>query len=179
MNRFLALASTATLAAIALTLRINPLQSSLAQSSSIPDASMEVAADERVAQTLEALDLVYTVEENGTYRLQLDFENGRSQIGWISSETKTIGSLELRQIFSPGHYVDGNLSAQMVTRLLQDNADEKLGAWQLIQDDDQAIALFAARMDTNSSADEFMAALVTVLKVADEMEQELSGSDRF
>ena len=177
MKRFLLAASNAVLVAIALSTRVSLMQPTIAQTQSsqfLPTPSQ--AMDSRVGRVLDTLDLAYTVNNSGDYELAVEFDNGRSQTAWITSDTQTLGSLELRQIVSPAYAVEGTLSAQLANQLLNENAYTKLGTWQIVQEGGQAIALFTARIDADSSADDFMAALVSVLSVADQMEDELGAS---
>ena len=178
MKRFLLAASNAVLVAIALSTRVSLMQPTMAQtqSSQFLSTPVEQAMDSRVGEVLDTLDLAYTVNNSGDYELAVEFDNGRSQTAWITSDTQTLGSLELRQIVSPAYAVEGTLSAQLANQLLNENAYTKLGTWQIVQEGGQAIALFTARIDADSSADDFMAALVSVLSVADQMEDELGAS---
>lgn len=135
--------------------------------------------DIRVQQALDALDLNYEIEEDGQYKIGVQFEDYRTQIAWIDSDTTTLGSMEIREILSPAYLIDGIIPPDITNHLLQDNAQKKLGAWQVYQDHEQAIVVFTVQIDANGSADELETSLYAVLDSADQMEQELTSDDRF
>ncbi|ASC69081.1 hypothetical protein XM38_000070 [Halomicronema hongdechloris C2206] len=142
--------------------------------------SSQGSPDPRVQAALDGLGFNYEIQDSGAFRIGLRFEDGRTQVAFISSGTSTLGDLEIRDITSPVNVTDGPLSAETANQLLQDNASKKLGAWQTVELSDQRhLTMFTARIDANSSPEQLQSALYGVLYTADAMEAELSDSDRF
>lgn len=178
MKRIIETSLLVSLAAIAFSVEHLSTQPSLAQIA--PDqATDDRTPDPRIQEALDALNLNYEIEDDGSYKVGLQFEGDRTQVAWINSSTTTLGSMEIREIVSPAYLTSGSLSSDIANQLLRDSAQKKLGAWQTYQNDEQAIAVFTARVDANSSVDDLEAALYAVLYSADQMEEELTGGDRF
>jgi hypothetical protein len=136
--------------------------------------------DERVRAALEELGLSYEIDGDGDFKVVFEFEeDGRSQLGYINSGTEQFELFEIREIWSPGYQSDIPFTADVANRLLEDSFEKKLGAWQTMINNDQNVAVFAAKVAANSDAASLYACLKLVLVAADEIEKELLGTDDF
>jgi len=52
--------------------------------------------DSRVQALLEELELKYDIDSDGDFRVGFQLENGRSQLGFIRSETTQFGKFDIR-----------------------------------------------------------------------------------
>ncbi len=137
--------------------------------------------DTRVKSILEQLDLQYEINDNGDFILIFTLEDKRTQLCFLNSGTETYEGMEIREIWSPAYKSTGPISSKIANTLLEDSFKKKIGAWQsLIQSDGiTRIAIFSAKIDANCDASTLGPTIVAVVKAADEMEQTLSGTDKY
>ncbi|HSI85047.1 MAG: hypothetical protein ACAI35_28465 [Candidatus Methylacidiphilales bacterium] len=138
------------------------------------------AGDPRVERLLKELELSYETDKDGDFKLTFMMEDNRSQVVFICSETAELGNFEIREVFSVALIVEeGSLSADMANALLIYNSRVKLGSWRLIRQGKGCIAAFSAQIAANTDARSLMTTLRAVMATADEVEQKLTGEDRF
>lgn len=142
-------------------------------------AQSQKAGDPCVKAALDKLGLKYEVDEDGDFKVGLRLSDGRTQVGWITSSTEKLDTLEIRQVISLGYRSQAAISGEVANRLLADNARRKIGAWQTFQNDKGSTAWFSAKISTSMSADELGKTIEAVLSSADEMEKELTNKDDF
>jgi hypothetical protein len=179
MHQTIATGLTALTLVAAAAIATPSMQPSPSLAQVVPQNPSEGNPDRRVQQALDDLGLRYEIEENGDFKVGMQFENGRTQVAWINSATSELGTMEIREIVSPAHLNQGELPAELANRLLRDSASKKLGAWQTLQGDRANAVVFTARIDANASPEDLESALYAVLFTADGMEAELHNEDRF
>jgi hypothetical protein len=136
--------------------------------------------DSRVQTLLEELELKYDIDSDGDFRVGFQLENGRSQLGFIRSETTQFGKFDIREIFAVAHISDGPLDAQLANALLIYNAHVKLGSWRVQRrEDDSCVVAFAIQIAANTDAKSLYTALKLVIETADEVERKLDEEDKF
>ncbi len=136
-------------------------------------------ADPRVKRVLDQTDLKYTIDKDGDYRFLFDLPNDRVQVVFINSKTEKYGNFEIREIWSAGYQSDTPFSAAIANRLLVNNFETKLGAWQTTRLNNKNVAVFTAKVDASLNAQQLEGVLTAVRKIADEMEKEITGKDDF
>lgn len=141
--------------------------------------AQEIPADTRIRSHLEELGYEYEIEADGTFRVGMQLPNGRVQRVWIQSKTETFGTLEIRKILSPAYLSNSPFPVAVANQLLLDSASKKLGAWQMIIQDDQYLAIFSVKIPAHSNANELKDYLSAVVGSADGMEESLTGEDNF
>jgi hypothetical protein len=137
------------------------------------------AADGRVARQLTDAGLTYVVDEEGDYRLKFALDDGRSQIAWVASGTSKLGDVEVRDVWSIAGHGTGELPQEMANGLLQANAQQTIGAWQVQRSGAEYLVVFSAPIDVRADARTVALALDAVMKTADAMEQALTGRDDY
>lgn len=136
--------------------------------------------DPRVAQALDQLEIKYEVEGNGDYKIVFALDGERSQIGYIRSRTIEFADFELREILSLGLRSLGPFDARTCNILLEQNAQTKVGAWIVVNDeDDDHLAIFSAKVAADLEGEALLAVISAILATADQMEERLSGRDDF
>ena len=136
--------------------------------------------DVRVREALEELELNYEIDADGDYKVIVEFEEGgRSQVAIINSRTETLRPLEIREVWSPAFISDRKLKGKVANRLLMDNFERKLGAWQILTNGDQQVAVFSVKLAADAAPASLLTTLEAVLTTADQMEKELLGTDDF
>ena len=140
-----------------------------------------IAADSRVRDLLDGLEMKYRVGDNGTYSACGALGNGRRQVGHIRSDTFTVFGLEMRQIFSVALKSFGPFDARTANLLLRQNEELRIGAWSIETDSDgdNEFAIFSATVPANLEEEHFWEVLCFVMTVADQMEERLSGRDDY
>lgn len=134
--------------------------------------------DHRVQKLLEKLDLKYSVDQDGDFKVVVEFEDGRSQAAFINSDTETLGGFEIREIWSVAYISEGYLDIDTANTLLLANDKLKIGAWRLIAaGKNRYLAAFCVQISADTDPQSFLDALLVVLRIADEMEEKLTGED--
>jgi len=136
--------------------------------------------DLRVKRLLDQLELKYAIDPDGDFRVIFGLEPERTQTAFIRSETSMLGNLEIREVFSVGYECQGPLPAEVANALLIFNAHVKLGAWGVLRlPDNRCFAAFTAKIAADTDAQTLMTTLMAVLRIADDVEAKLSGTDKF
>ena len=131
------------------------------------------AADAAVERQIKSGGFTnYKVDNDGDFKMTVDVPGGRTQLVYVISHTETVGSITVREIWSPAFKTGGHLSNEDAIRMLEDNNSKKVGAWRLYGKGDKQIAVFAIHLAANASGDALKSAIEFVSKVADLMEKE-------
>ncbi len=142
------------------------------------DPDDEPQSDSRVRKALDDLDLNYEVDSDGDFRLIMSFDDDRSQLLWVNSNTETLGSMEIREVWSFAFKADEDepISRKRLEYLLQQNAQLKMGAWQPSSNGRNVI--FCATVSARASGDALRQAIRLVAISADELEKDwANGTD--
>jgi len=139
----------------------------------------KVEPDSRVAKILSEAKLNYTVDSDGDFKLYTQLNNGRLQTVWIISETQTVGSIEVRQVWSLGYASDTPPPEPILHELLEQNSRVKLGAWQIRKMSGKYVAVFAVQVGANIDKTNLLQILSAVASTADDFEKSLSNKDTF
>lgn len=142
----------------------------------------EINYDTRVKEALEEAELNFNIVDNGNFHLVFELEGGRTQLVIIKSKTYEYGSMEIREIISIAAKSDNKkfFKRDMLFDILERNEQYVLGAWQIDGGEAPYFLEFSVKVSANSSPKILSNALILSAKVADEVEQELSGeADEF
>lgn len=136
--------------------------------------------DPRVAKALDELDIGYEIDGDGDFRFGFELEDGRSQVGFIKSDTEEFVGMEMREVFSVGLRSFGPFDARTANFLLEFNQTLKIGAWSVIRDaEDNHLAVFSTKIAADLDGKLLQGVIYAVLATADEIEERLSGRDDF
>jgi len=134
--------------------------------------------DPRVKRMLDGLELNYSVDGDGDFKIGVKFEDGRSQLAYINSDTQFINDFEIRELWSVAYVSEGYLDIDTANTLLMKNHELKLGSWRLMDvGDNTYLVTFCIQIAANCDPKSFGQSLSLVLQVADEMEEKLTGAD--
>jgi hypothetical protein len=136
-------------------------------------------ADQRIKRVLDQTDMEYTIDKDGDFRFLFKLPNNRVQVVFINSKTEKYGGFEIREIWSAGYQSDAPFSPAIANRLLVNNFETKLGAWQTTRLNNKNVAVFTAKVDAVMTAEQLEVVLTAVRRIADEMEKEITGKDDF
>lgn len=137
------------------------------------------SGDPRVEKLLKEAEVKFKVDNDGDFALANETGEGRTQLGWILSKTSTLGSLEIREVWSIGYRSKTPLSAEIANRLLEMNASVKLGAWQVRKMGNEWVAVFSAQIAAETDRTTLLIAVHAVTTTADKLEKELVGTDEL
>lgn len=135
--------------------------------------------DQRVRRILEAEGIKYEIDGDGDFKVLFALDNGRSQVGFINSNTETFIGVEVREVWSVGLMGEGQLSAEVANSLLSRNHTYKLGGWEIVQRQGEVIAIFKICISADAPPTELLGCLIMSLKIADAVEKEYLGSDKL
>lgn len=134
-----------------------------------------VEVDQRLKRALDERKIKYSINDYGNFRASFNVAGGRSQVAWIFSDTSRYRDFEIREVESIGFKFKKELRADIANRLLDYNRTIKLGAWEIQGD----LAVFVAKIAADADGQSLWDTLVIVTDVADEIEKEITGADRY
>lgn len=137
------------------------------------------SGDSRVKNALEKLGYKYDVNSTGRIKLTFKVTDERTQLIFINSSTENYENFEIREVWSPAYKSEGQLPRDVANRLLISSNDKKLGAWQVSVSDNTYLAVFSVKIAANSDSESLKSTMQLVMRVADEMEKELTGKDDY
>jgi hypothetical protein len=137
-------------------------------------------SDSRVKTKLEALDLKYEITDEGNFKVVFAMEKKRSQLVIIKSKTYNYEGIEIREIFSVAAVANkkNEFTQSVLFSLLELNETYKLGAWQIDGGESPFVLEFSLKISANSTQSVLSEAIMLAAKVAEEMEQKLTGDDK-
>lgn len=136
--------------------------------------------DPRVVRALESTGLKFEIDEDGDFKILVEFKDGRSQLGFINSSTERYGSLEIREIWSTAAVGKGSLSEDMANLLLIKNNQVKFRVWRLRETQGGKIAvIFAAHVSADTDGESLRSVVELVFGEADALEEKVNGDDDF
>lgn len=143
----------------------------------VPPASQE---DVRVRKALDASGLKYNSLSNGIFRLEFGYDDGRSQLVFVSSGTETLGAYEVREVWSLAFRSSETCpSPNVLLKIMEDSRRKKIGSWELQREEkgNGCSVRFTAKIPADCSAQVLKDVLRGTAKSADEMEKELTAKD--
>lgn len=137
-------------------------------------------ADPRLLKALNESGLKWNALDDGDFKLQFNFDDDRSHLVFAESATQTLGIIEVREVWAIGWKGEKKPSALIANRLLIDNSQKKVGAWELLEmDDGTYIAIFNVKVSADCSGAALKSIIHGIAEVADEMEKELLTTDDY
>ncbi len=140
----------------------------------LPLASLPAAAsDAAVEARLTARGLKFTTDEDGDYKVVLNFSSeNRTQLVYVSGTTEDVSGISVREVFAPAANIktDG-VTAAMALDLLRESRTKKIGAWEISGD----YLYYVIKIPDNVDAAQLGAAIRVAGSIADDKEIELSG----
>lgn len=143
-------------------------------------AGEPVQADARLQRALKEAELKYADTAAGDFRFPFTLETGRTHYVVAASKTAKLGGAEVREIWGVGWKGAQEPGAGIVNALLRDNGLKKIGAWQLLQQEDGSFcAVFKVNAPADCSGDVLRAIVSAVAQTADDMEKSLLNTDEL
>ena len=134
--------------------------------------------DTRIKKLLDTLELKYSINSDGDFKLVFEMENGRSQQVFINSNTDEIDDFEVREVWSVAYLSQGYLDIDTANTLLMENSQYKVGSWSLIDSENNTyLVTFSIKLAADCDPNSLLQSLTMVTAVADEMEKKLTGQD--
>ncbi len=137
-------------------------------------------ADRELVALLNKTGLRYGLMNTGGVRLQFSLENGRTHQVIIKRERNTIGNLQLWEAVTFAWKGTHRPSAQISHRILADNSQKKIGAWELVsRDDTEYYLVFNVKIPVSCDPVSLKAILLAAAFGADRMEADIAEGDEF
>ncbi|TAE47873.1 MAG: hypothetical protein EAY69_05865 [Cytophagales bacterium] len=135
--------------------------------------------DNRVADNLKALSFKYEIQsEDGTFKFTVPIGK-RTQTVFIESTISSYDKLEMREIYSIVHQSPHIPDQSRLVKLLMDNAQKKIGAWEIVYEGSEYFIIFTAKVPANADASDMKSAIDIVAASSDGMEQQLFATDEW
>ncbi|TAE72718.1 MAG: hypothetical protein EAZ85_09015 [Bacteroidetes bacterium] len=136
-------------------------------------------ADNRVAENLKNLSFKYELQpEDATFKFTVPIGK-RTQTIFIESSTSTYDKLEMREVYSIVHQSRNIPDQSRLVKLLMDNAQKKIGAWEIVYEGSEYFIIFTAKIPANADASDMKSAIDIVSASSDGMEQQLFATDEW
>ncbi len=135
------------------------------------------SGDKRVREDLNELGLKFSIDDDGDFRLHNEVADDRSQLIWVISNTSKLRELEVREVWSIGYKTSTPFSAKLATRLLSENCETKVGAWQMRKMGENYVAVFSAQIAADADAETLETIIDAVAQTADNLEKDLTSGD--
>ena len=138
-------------------------------------------ADPRVRDSLDYLDIEYSINSSGNYKViyTMEDDEDRSHMVFVVSETETYSSVEIREVWSVAAVLDEYPDDDIIRSMMEANSTNKLGAWAIEEDDGEVWILYTAKFQVDLEPDELEDIMYFVAEICDEMELELVGTDEY
>jgi hypothetical protein len=138
------------------------------------------AGDERVKRLLDKAELKYEVDSDGDFRLVNKFDNDRTHILFVNSNTENYLNMEIREVWAVGYIPpQGEIGGEIALDLLRENRKKKLGAWQIMRVGGKDVAAFVAQIAADTDEKTLMGVMHLVSKTADDLEARLLHNDEL
>ncbi len=140
-----------------------------------------IPPDPRVEAILKKLDWSYKTDADGDYQLVMEVEGKRTQLLVVRSKTFTVGTLEMREIWSAAGLYEGEIPADTALAMLDDSLQTKLGSWALLPQAEgtKQLVLYVSRIPADADEETFSAFAEGVAAEADGFELGLTGKDDY
>lgn len=148
--------------------------SSFAQLGTLSDAP---DPDPRIRTALDAEDWSYEVDDDGDYKLIVDFEDSdRSQLLWVRSRTYSVDGIEVREIWSPVYVNDDRKTVppDIATWALRESWNLTVGS---LASDDNGTVYFVAKIDADAPSSVLSSILRLAATTGDDLEAMKSDAD--
>lgn len=145
---------------------------------SISITSAQNNVDTRITSNLNKLNFKYDVKDDGTFQFTMPVGN-RTQMVFIHSKTSSYGQLEIREVYSVIYQSSKKPDEIKLNRLLIDNGQKKLGAWELIFEDNTYFIVFTAKIPAQLNDSDLKSTIDIVATSSDAMEQTLFNTDEW
>lgn len=146
--------------------------------SSFVDTTNAQNPDVRITNNLNKLNFKYDLKEDGTFQFTMPVGK-RTQMILIHSNTSIYDNLELREIYSVIYQSNQRPDEVQMSKLLIDNGQKKLGAWELIFEENIYFVVFTAKIPGDLDDDDLKSVIDIVATSADAMEQILFTTDEW
>jgi hypothetical protein len=138
----------------------------------------KATGDVRVKRLLDQTELKYEIDSDGDFKLINSFDNGRTQILFVNSNTERFLNMEIREVWSVGYISPtGVIPSTVALDLLRANSKIKLGAWQITKMGGKDVAVFAAKIAADTDVKTLLGTMQLVSEAADEKEAEITKKD--
>lgn len=127
--------------------------------------------DRTVRAALDRLNLKYSVDDLGLFRLSYTMAGGDSHAVFVESLAETLGKARFRKVWSLACASEKPLSADLVRKALEENVRWKVGAWELRRVNGKECLIFCARVPADLDPDSLQATIRGVVEVAVQMKK--------
>ncbi len=135
--------------------------------------------DNRVSENLKTLAFKYELQpEDATFKFTVPIGK-RTQTIFVESSTSTYDKLEMREIYSIIHQSKNIPDQSRLVKLLMDNAQKKIGAWEIVYEGSEYFIIFTAKIPANADASDMKSAIDIVAASSDGMENQLFTTDEW
>jgi hypothetical protein len=121
------------------------------------------------------MNLKYTVNDFGVYRLDYTMKDNGEHTVFIGSETVQVGDLKVREVWALAYLSDQPLTGEQTLRLLKENGRTMFGAWEVRQVAGKDGVIFRAQIADDLSPENLSVTIRSVLLGSYEMKKNLGS----
>lgn len=143
-------------------------------------AAQSATGDPRVKKTLERLGLNYQLSKSGNFNVTYNIEDTeRTHMVTIMSKTETYRGIEIREIYAIAASLDDYPPEELIYRMMEENSTLKLGAWGMEASSDGVYIYFTTKIPADVKDNDLKYYSYFVAEIADELEEEILGTDDY
>jgi hypothetical protein len=133
----------------------------------------KVAGDRRVKECLDKAGLKYRTLASGLFEVSAAQDEEKAHLVYITSRTRKAAGLEMREVYATALQVREKPAEGLAQQLLQKNAEETLGNWQLVKaKNGQYKVIFCVPMAADASPECLRQVVLLVQNRAAELKKE-------
>lgn len=141
--------------------------------------AQKTASDPRVANALKQAETGYELDKEGLYKVSFGVGEKRNQTAFVASATDTLYGFEMRNVFSFAVFSKTPFSADVMSRLLDENMNH-VSTWAIIKIDKDTYAIVnSIFIPADADAKRLDAAIQSVVVAADDLEAKMSKEDKL
>ena len=142
--------------------------------------AQSATGDPRIKKSLERLGLNYQLSKSGNYNVTFKIENSeRTHMVTIKSKTETYRGIEIREIYAIAAALNDYPPEELIYLMMEQNSTLKLGAWAMEADSSGVYIYFTTKIPADVKDNDLKYYSYFVAEIADEMEEELLGTDDY
>ena len=128
---------------------------------------------------LKKLGLEYEVDDNGQYNFTLIFQDERSQLVFITPVQLDFDSKQYYDIWSPVAKFQGDIPPEIAARLLYENGQAEVGAYQVLNTSSGKLVVFSTKVASGVDVEVFKRMIIRISSIADDAEKHITKEDEY
>ena len=128
---------------------------------------------------LDRAGISYERNAQGHLMMRMGLQQGRTQLTYVDPQPYAVGKAQFIQVWSIGWAGQQPPQWETALRLLEDSQTAPVGGWAMVTGDAEHLLLYKVQLPADVGLEALMAAIYSSSFAADQLELNLSGTDRL